>query len=189
MVHCTCKTINKIKDLIQPQPNSNKLVIVKYVPSVRLPFDPPCHLAIHDLDGLPFFHSEFPFPLYLHNTNMLNKKLTYCTCSLTMKIFKSYLINSNFGWMGGLIPSFLLQSSLSLKIEGRGSGPAVPHWIRAYKCSQRVWKENGILSFINLFFFVFCFLRTYISYKQCIENIKKITTNVCNYIMPFCDII
>ena len=25
--------------------------------------------------------------------------------------------------------------------------------------SQRVWKENGILSFIGLFFF--CFLRTY----------------------------
>ena len=39
--------------------------------------------------------------------------------------------------------------------------------------SQRVWKENGILSFIDLFFF-FCFLRTYKSYKQCIENNNKI---------------
>ena len=36
------------------------------------------------------------------------------------------------------------------KIEGRGSGPVVPHWIRACNCLQRVWKENGILSFINL---------------------------------------
>ena len=40
--------------------------------------------------------------------------------------------------------------------------------------SQRVWKENGVLSFIDLFFF--CFLRTYIyiSYKQSIENNNKI---------------
>ena len=36
--------------------------------------------------------------------------------------------------------------------------------------SQRVWKENGILSFIDFFF---CFLRTYISYKQYIENNNK----------------
>ena len=41
--------------------------------------------------------------------------------------------------------------------------------------SQRVWKEHGILSFIDLFFFFFfCFLRTYISYKQCIETNNKI---------------
>ena len=54
--------------------------------------------------------------------------------------------------------------------------------------SQRVWKENGSLSFIDLLFFFFFggggggggFLRTYISYKQCIENNTKITTNVCN---------
>ena len=42
--------------------------------------------------------------------------------------------------------------------------------------SQRVWKENGIISFIDLFFFFFFFffLRTYISYKECIENNNKI---------------
>ena len=39
-------------------------------------------------------------------------------------------------------------------------------------CSQRVWKENGILSFINLYF---AFLGTYLSYKQCIEHNNKIT--------------
>ena len=40
--------------------------------------------------------------------------------------------------------------------------------------SRRVWKENGILSFIDLFF---CFLEHIyirISYKQCIENNNKI---------------
>ena len=57
------------------------------------------------------------------------------------------------------------------KTEGRGTDPQFPHWIRACNCSQRVWKENGILSF--LIFFV-CFLRTYISYEQCIENNNKI---------------
>ena len=36
-------------------------------------------------------------------------------------------------------------------IEVRGSGPVVCHWIRTCNCSQRVWKENRILSFINLF--------------------------------------
>ena len=38
------------------------------------------------------------------------------------------------------------------EIEGRGSGPAVPHWIRACNSSQRVSKENGLSSFINLYF-------------------------------------
>ena len=40
------------------------------------------------------------------------------------------------------------------KIEGRGSDPQFPHWIRAcnHLSSQRVWKENGISSFINLYF-------------------------------------
>ena len=34
-----------------------------------------------------------------------------------------------------------------------GPDPQFPHWIRACNCSQRVWKtENGILSFINLYF-------------------------------------
>ena len=40
------------------------------------------------------------------------------------------------------------------KIEGRGSGPLVTHWIRACTCnsSQMVWEENGISSYINLYF-------------------------------------
>ena len=56
------------------------------------------------------------------------------------------------------------------KIEGRGSGPAVLQWIRACNSSQRVWKENGISSFVNLYF---AFLNI-ISYKQCIERNNKI---------------
>ena len=36
------------------------------------------------------------------------------------------------------------------KIEGRD--PQFPNWIRACNSSQRVWKENGISSFINLYF-------------------------------------
>ena len=35
-----------------------------------------------------------------------------------------------------------------LKIEGQGSGTAVP----SLDSSQRGWKENGISSFINLYF-------------------------------------
>ena len=35
------------------------------------------------------------------------------------------------------------------KMEGLRSGSTVPHWIRACNYSQRVWKQNGILSFIN----------------------------------------
>ena len=38
------------------------------------------------------------------------------------------------------------------KIEDRGADPHFPHWIRACNCSQRVWNENGILNFINLYF-------------------------------------
>ena len=38
------------------------------------------------------------------------------------------------------------------KIEGRGSGPAVPPLDPHMYISQRVWKENGISSFINLYF-------------------------------------
>ena len=38
-----------------------------------------------------------------------------------------------------------------------GPDPQFPHWIRACNCSQRVWKENGISSFINLFFSGFAF--------------------------------
>ena len=33
-----------------------------------------------------------------------------------------------------------------------GPDPQFPHWIRACNFPQRVWKENGILSFINLYF-------------------------------------
>ena len=38
------------------------------------------------------------------------------------------------------------------KIEGRGPDLQFTHWIRACNCPHRVWKENGILSFINLYF-------------------------------------
>ena len=38
------------------------------------------------------------------------------------------------------------------KIEGRGPDPQFPHLIRACNSSQRIWKENGISSFINLYF-------------------------------------
>ena len=38
------------------------------------------------------------------------------------------------------------------KIEVGSPDPQLTHWIRACDCSQRVWKENGILSFINLYF-------------------------------------
>ena len=41
------------------------------------------------------------------------------------------------------------------KIDGDwvgGPDPQFPHWIRACNCSQRVWKKNGSLSFINLYF-------------------------------------
>ena len=56
------------------------------------------------------------------------------------------------------------------KIEDRGPDPQFPHWIHACNCSRRVWEENWILSLLIFF----CFLRTYISYKQCIENNNKI---------------
>ena len=38
--------------------------------------------------------------------------------------------------------------------------------------SQSLERKWG-LSSIDLFFFFFCFLRKYISYKQCIENKNK----------------
>ena len=38
------------------------------------------------------------------------------------------------------------------KIEGRGPDLQFPHWIRACNYSQRVWKQNEILSFIYLYF-------------------------------------
>ena len=57
--------------------------------------------------------------------------------------------------------------------------------------SQTVWKENGILSFIDLFFFFFFFAFQEHLYRT--NNVKKtkikFTTNVCFYIRPFCDII
>ena len=57
------------------------------------------------------------------------------------------------------------------KIEGLRSGSAVPPWIRACNYSQRVWKQNGILSFIN---FILLLKNIYISYKHCIESNNKI---------------
>ena len=49
------------------------------------------------------------------------------------------------------------------KIEGRGRGPdpQFPHWIRACNCSQRVWKENRILSFILFYLFIYLFFFLY----------------------------
>ena len=49
--------------------------------------------------------------------------------------------------------------------------PQFPHWIRACNYSQRVWKQNGILSFIN---FILLLKNIYISYKHCIESNNKI---------------
>ena len=71
---------------------------------------------------------------------------------------------------GCLVSDQVVQTKLhNLKSRVGGPDPQFLHWIRACNCSQRVWKENGILSFINLFFF-FCFLGTFILYKQCIKN-------------------
>ena len=44
------------------------------------------------------------------------------------------------------------KKSHNLKSRVGGPDPQFSHWIRACNCSQRVWKENGILSFINLYF-------------------------------------
>ena len=67
---------------------------------------------------------------------------------------------------GVLLQTRVAQTKLH-NLKSRVGGPFLqfPHWIRACNCSQRVWKENWILRFIHLFF---CFLRKYISYKQCI---------------------
>ena len=75
------------------------------------------------------------------------------------------------------------------EIEGRGPDPQLPIG-SAHVIVHRVFgKKNGILRFINLFvvFFFFFFKNIYI--VQCIETTIKFTTNVCNYIRPFCDII
>ena len=50
-------------------------------------------------------------------------------------------------------------------------GLEFPHWIRACNYSQRVWKQNGILSFID---FILLLKNIYISYKHCIESNNKI---------------
>ena len=52
------------------------------------------------------------------------------------------------------------------KMEGLRSGSAI-HPLD----SQRVWKQNGILSFIN---FILLLKNIYISYKHCIESNNKI---------------
>ena len=44
------------------------------------------------------------------------------------------------------------------------------------------------MGFQVLLIFIFLF-KIIISYKQCIEHNIKFTTNVCNYIRLFCDII
>ena len=82
----------------------------------------------------------------------------------------------------------MVQTKLhNLKSRVGEPDPQFLHWIRACSYSQSVWKQNGILSFINLYF---VFLRTYLSYKQYMEKKTiKLTTNVSNYIRPFCDII
>ena len=38
------------------------------------------------------------------------------------------------------------------KFEVGGPDPRFPHWICACNYPQRVWKQNGILSSINLYF-------------------------------------
>ena len=44
----------------------------------------------------------------------------------------------------------MVQTKLhNLKWRVSGPDPQFPHWIRACNYSQRVWKQNGILSFIN----------------------------------------
>ena len=40
----------------------------------------------------------------------------------------------------------------NLKSRVGGTDPQFPHWILPCNCSQRVWKENEILIFINLNF-------------------------------------
>ena len=66
----------------------------------------------------------------------------------------------------------MVQAKLhNLKMRVWGPGPQFPHWIRACNYSQRVWKQNGMLSFIN---FILLLKNIYISYKHCIENNNKI---------------
>ena len=54
---------------------------------------------------------------------------------------------------GVKLPTRVDQTKLhNLKSRVVGPDPQFPHWIRACNSSQRVWKENGISSFINLYF-------------------------------------
>ena len=51
------------------------------------------------------------------------------------------------------MPTRVAQTKLHyLKTRVGGPDQQFPHWISACNCSQRVWKENGILSIINLYF-------------------------------------
>ena len=54
---------------------------------------------------------------------------------------------------GCLVGDGVVQTKLhNLKSRVGGPDSQFPHWIRACNYSQRVWKQNGILSFINLYF-------------------------------------
>ena len=54
---------------------------------------------------------------------------------------------------GVKLETMLVQTKLhNLKSRVGGPDAQSPHWIRACNYSQRVWKQNGILSFINLYF-------------------------------------
>ena len=52
---------------------------------------------------------------------------------------------------GVYLKTRVVQTKLhTLKSRVGGPDPQFSHWIRACNYSQRVWKQNGILSFINL---------------------------------------
>ena len=54
---------------------------------------------------------------------------------------------------GVLLHTRVAQINLhNLKSTVGGPDPQFPHWIRACESSQRVWKEKGISSIINLYF-------------------------------------
>ena len=54
---------------------------------------------------------------------------------------------------GVWLQTWVAQTKLhNLKSRVGGPDPQFPHWNRACNSSQRVWKENGISSFINLYF-------------------------------------
>ena len=54
--------------------------------------------------------------------------------------------------MSSCRPGWLTAKLHNLKSRVGGPDPQFPYWIRTCNSSQRVWKENGISSFINLYF-------------------------------------